>query len=172
MNHSTRKTAVIQEVSFRWRSIALPLAALLLSLLLVAFFYRLLPSEAAYHFDGGTPDRWLSRNILLAWLVVPQLFLTLFAWVIAYGGVWLSRRFPPVSPAWIERILLIMGNMVGLPQLILGFAMLDIFSYNAYQMRLFPLWAFAVIVMGVGGVVLGAFFFSTLRQVWSKNIPR
>ncbi len=159
-------------LSFRGRFIALPLAVLLLSLLLVAFFYRLLPPEAAYHFTDGAPDRWLNRNVLLAWLVVPQFFLTLFAWVVAYGGVLLGHRFPPASPAWMEKVLLIMGNMVGLPQLILGFAMLDIFSYNAYQIRLFPLWAFAVVVMGAGGVLLGAFFFSAIRQVWNKNSPR
>ena len=59
-----------------------------------------------------------------------------------------------------------MGNMVALPQIILSFAMLDIFSYNAYQTRIMPLWIFALIVMVLGGIVLGVFFFSVIRRVW------
>ena len=172
MSEPTGKTAAIAKISFRWRFIALPVVMLLLSLILTVFFYRLLPVEAAYHFENGAADRWMNRNALLAWLVVPQFFFALFAWAIARGGVFISRRFQPTDSRWVERILLIMGNMVALPQMILGFAMLDIFSYNAYQIHLIPLWVFAVIVMGAGGVILGAFFFSALRQVWSKSSPR
>jgi len=63
-----------------------------------------------------------------------------------------------------DSIISLMGNMIGLPQLILCFAILDIFSYNAYQIRLIPLWAFSLIVMGIGAVVLGLVFVSALRR--------
>jgi len=57
-----------------------------------------------------------------------------------------------------------MGNMFGLPQVILTFAMLDIFLYNAYQIRLIALWVFTLIIMVLGVVVLGVFFIKTSRQ--------
>ena len=63
-----------------------------------------------------------------------------------------------------DSIISLMGNMIGLPQLILCFAILDIFSYNAYQIRLIPLWVFSLIVMGIGAVVLGLVFVSALRR--------
>jgi membrane-bound ClpP family serine protease len=63
-------------------------------------------------------------------------------------------------------MLLLMGNMMALPQIILGFAMLQVFSYNAYQIQLMPLWAFALLVMGLGGIILGVFFTLAVRQVW------
>jgi hypothetical protein len=169
MNEPTGKTAAGEKLSFRWRFIALPVAVLLLSLVLTAFFYRLLPAEAAYHFEDGAADRWMSRGALIAWLVLPQFFLTLLAWVTVSGAAFIINRFQPVNRGWVERILVIMGNMVALPQIILGFAMLDIFSYNAYQIHLIPLWVFAVIVMGVGGALLGIFFTLAIRPVWGKG---
>jgi len=51
-----------------------------------------------------------------------------------------------------------------LPQIILCFAMLDIFVYNAYQVHLLKLWVFAVLVMVVGSVVLGICFARAMRQ--------
>jgi hypothetical protein len=172
MNEPTKKTVSTESVAFRWRFIALPMAILLLSIILTAYFYRLLPVEAAYHFESGLPDRWMSRIALVAWLVIPQFFFALLAWITTRGAAYISNRFQTTDSAWMERIILIMGNMIALPQIMLGFAMLDIFSYNAYQIHLIPLWVFAVIVMGAGGIVLGAFFFSAIRQVWGKSSPR
>ena len=63
-----------------------------------------------------------------------------------------------------------MGNMVALPQIILGFAMLDIFLYNAYQIDILPLWIFALIVLVLGGIILGVFFIIlVIRQF--REIP-
>ncbi len=169
MSEPTGKTTAGEKISFRWRFIALPAAVLVLSLVLTAYFYRLLPAEAAYHFEDGVANRWMSRGALVAWLVLPQFFLTLLAWATVSGAAFISNRFPPSNRGWVERILMIMGNMVALPQIILGFAMLDIFSYNAYQIHLIPLWVFTVIVMGVGGVLLGIFFTQAIRHVWGKG---
>ena len=62
-----------------------------------------------------------------------------------------------------------MGNMVTLPQIILIFAMLDIFLYNAYQVHLMPLWIFALMVMVLGGIVLGVMYLQAIRQV--RRLP-
>ncbi len=66
----------------------------------------------------------------------------------------------------VEGIIRLMGNMMALPQIVLGFVMLDIFIYNSYRIHIMPLWIFAVIVMGAGVIVLGIFFLRAIRDVW------
>jgi uncharacterized membrane protein len=156
-------------IPFRWRYIALPVAILFLSLILTAYFYRLLPGEVAYHFQDGSPDKWMSRGAIIAWMLTPQFFLALLAGAIIWGIIKLGTRFPSTANRLVEKILILMGNMIALPQIILGFAMLDIFSYNSYQIHLMPLWAFALIVMGLGGIILGIFFVLAIRQVWGTG---
>jgi hypothetical protein len=50
-----------------------------------------------------------------------------------------------------------MGNLLALPQLIVFFAMLDIFSYNSYQIHLMPMWIFLLIVLGLATIALVVF---------------
>jgi uncharacterized membrane protein len=154
-------------LSFRWRYILLPMAILLLSILLSAYFYHLLPSEVAYHFKAdGSPDRWLSRNAIIVWTLVPQIILTLVAGGLTWGITRLGIRFSQAKNAKekSEGILLLIGNMIVLPQVIICFAMLDIFSYNSYQIHIMPLWLFALIIMVLGGITLGIMFIRIIRQ--------
>ena len=152
---------------FRWSYVILPTAVLVLSIILVAYFYRLLPSEVAYHFKtDGSPDRWFGRGVITVWMLVPQFFLTLLAVSVTAGIAKLGIL--PQGPAGGTikpgSVLALMGNMIGLPQLVIGFAMLDIFSYNSYGIHLMPLWVFALIVMGAGGVILGIILVSVARR--------
>jgi len=145
---------------------------LFLSIVLTAYFYHLLPVEVAYHFKpDGSPDGWQSRGIIILRTLLPQLLLTLLAGAITWGITRLAGRIglPASTKIKPERILLVMGNMVVLPQVILCFVMLDIFSYNSYQVHLLPLWVFALITMGVGGIILGIFFIQAMRQVWGTT---
>ncbi len=156
-------------LAFHWSYIILPVVILLLSIILTACFYHRLPAEPAYHFQSdGSPDRWLSRGTIILWILLPQLFLTLLAGAITWGITKLSALFRQPESTGIkpERILLLMGNMIALPQLILCFAMLDIFSYNSYQIHIMPLWVFALIIMGLGGIILGIFFIRAIQQAW------
>jgi hypothetical protein len=57
-----------------------------------------------------------------------------------------------------------MGNMIAMPQIILFFAMLDILSYNSYQIHLLPLSVFALIIMGLGSIMLAMFFVQAIRR--------
>jgi len=165
------KGAVGQPVTFRWRYTALPVTILLLSLAIAAYFYHLLPGELAYHFRDGAPDRWISRGAVIAWMLTPQFLFTLLAGAVVWGVVKLSACFPPAAGQGMGRLLLLMGNMVALPQVILGFAMLDIFSYNAYQIHLMSLWVFALMVMGAGGIILGISFIFAVRRLRAKGSP-
>ena len=66
-------------------------------------------------------------------------------------------------------VLILMGNMVALPQAIVFFALVDIFSYNSYQTHFLPLWLNAVIVLVAGGIILGIFFVRAGLRVWRAN---
>jgi hypothetical protein len=98
-------------------------------------------------------------------MLTPQLLFALLAGAIVWGTIRLSTHFRQAVNTGVEKMLSLMGNMVALPQIILGFAMLDIFSYNSYQIHLMPLWIFALIVMGLGGMALGIFFILAIRGV-------
>ncbi|TET25225.1 MAG: DUF1648 domain-containing protein [Dehalococcoidia bacterium] len=154
---------------FRWRYIIVPLVILSLAIILTAFFYHRLPAEVAYRFQAdGSPDRWLARETITLWMLIAQLCLTLLAGAVVWGVVKLGILPRQTEDAWIEppKLLSLMGNMIGLPQLIIGFAMLDIFSYNSYQTHIMPIWLFALIVMGVGGIILGFFFTLAIQRAW------
>ena len=167
-----KQAAPVKTLTFRWSYITLPVAILILSIILTAYFYHLLPAEVAYLFKfDGSPSRWLSREMIIAWLLIPQFVLTLLAGVFVWGITKLGTLFKQPGNTRIksERVLLLMGNMVALPQIILSFAMLDIFSYNSYQIHLMPLWAFTLIVMGLGAIALGLFFIQAIRRAGGAN---
>jgi len=165
MKEPSKEIVSRQSITFRWTYIILPIAIIFLCIILTGYFYHLLPGEVAYHFQDGAPDKWISRGAIIAWMLTPQLLLSLLAGAIVWGMIKLSAHFRQAVNTGVEKILSLMGNMVALPQIILGFAMLDIFSYNSYQIHLMPLWIFALIVMGLGGMALGIFFILAIQGI-------
>lgn len=153
-----------EKLAFRWTYISLPAGLFVVSVILAAIFYGQIPAEAAYHFSGGEADRWVSRGGILAWTLVPQLVLLIIGAGLSAGVVWLGRRGDVYADGPMGRLMLAMGNMVALPQLILFFAMMDIFLYNAYEIHLMPLWIFALIVIVVGSVFLCVVLAQAIRQ--------
>ncbi len=149
----------------------LPVAILILSIILAIYFYRLLPAEVAYHFNpDGSPDRWTNRGAAITWALSLQFFFVLLAGAIVWGITKLGIQSQQSKGSLrLEGILALMGNIIGLPQLIIGFAMLDIFSYNAYQAHIMPIWIFALIVMGLASIILGIFFILAIRRVWGAT---
>ena len=93
------------------------------------------------------------------WALLSQLLLTLLALLVAWSVTRLGAllKSGEASRMRLDTLLLVMGNMVVLPQLILAFAMLNTFGYNAYQSRLVPLWAVVIVVVIAGAIILGAF---------------
>ena len=139
------------------------MALLVVTLVLIAVFYPRLPEQVAYRFQDVSPDKVLSRGAFITWLIIPHLLFTLLAFILV-RVVLMSARYWPDEDAPIRKILPVMGNMAALPQVILTFALLQIFLYNAYQIELLPIWVFALIIMIAGGIVLGAVFFQVFRQ--------
>ena len=150
---------------FRLKYIALPVAMLLISAIVNAFFYRILPAEIAYRFEDGAPAALLSRNVIITGTLATQVVLTILAIAIVWVTIRISARFPVVPTPLVDRLLIIMGNMVALPQIVLAFAMLNIFSYNAYQIQLISPLVFALLVAALGLIALGVLFAVAIRQV-------
>jgi len=155
---------------FHWRHIIFPSAIFLLSILLAAYFYRQLPTEVAVHFQfDGAPDKWLNREITMVCFLVPQFFLALLAGATTWGITKLNFLFNQTEGTRIkpERIISFMGNIFALPQLIICFAMIDIFSYNLYQIHIMPMWILLLITLGLATIMLGLFLalvMSTIKR--------
>jgi len=157
---------------FRWKYIILPVILLIITVVLVLVFYSRLSEQVAYRFfSDGSAERLTSRGSIILWTLLPQILLALSAVIITRGVTRLANRFITPDSALVnpERIILLMGNMIVLPQVILTFAMVDIFSYNSYQVHLMPIWVFAIIVLMLGGFVLTIFSFQIVRMVWRAN---
>ena len=152
------KNTISERLSLRWSYIIVPVVIFFLSVILSVYFYLQLPDEVACRFKlDGSPDKWLGREMTMVWLVIPQFLLTLLGGAIAWGMTKLSNLFSQIEDLWIkqERVLSFMGNIVALPQLIIGFTMLDIFSYNLYQIHIMPMWVFLLMILGLATVGLG-----------------
>ena len=171
-SEKAKEPTAVKPSLFPLKAVMLPLVILLLVVVMVLWFYGKLPQEVASRFaTDGTPSAWTTRGTLMMWALLPQLMLTLLAVMVAWGVTRIGALGHSAEEAGIklDNLLLVMGNMIAIPQLILGFAMLNTFGYNAYQVRIVPLWAVVLIIAIAGAVMLGAFFITTMRKVWLKD---
>ncbi len=119
----------------------------------------------------GSADSFTSRVAITLWALIPQVVLTLIAAGITLGIIRLVGREENFQKAAIklETILLFIGNLVALPQIILCFTMLDIFSYNSYQVHWIPLRILILVVMCGGALIPSIYFLRSLLRVWKAN---
>jgi len=145
-------------VPFRPKNIILPVCVLLLSVAFTLYFFNQLPDEIAYRFNiDGQPDDFASRTFVVSLLLGAQLLIVLISCGIALLVGRMRFLYQQSSNLWLkpERLPLVMGNMLVIPQLILSFTLLDILIYNANDSHVMPLWLFIVIVAAIGAIVLG-----------------
>jgi uncharacterized membrane protein len=173
------QVAVPDHLPFRRRYVALPVGILVFSLALSIIFYGQLPAEVAYRFKlDGSPESFLSRGNTVAIMLAVQLLLSLGAVAITWAITRIRSLTVNRESLWVqpEKLLLFMGNMPAIPQLILAFALADIFSYNTYDTHIMPLWLFVLIVLVVGAVVIGIFaipvFLRALRSLNSTGVNK
>ena len=156
------------KIGFRWGYIALPLLILLISIGISIYFYGQLPDPVNYRLStDNLPSSLISRNGIIMWAILPQFLLTLFTFIIAYGTTRISHLFEQAATAGVklDTILLVMSNMVVIPQLVLLFTMLNIFRYNSSQTSIGFTWWVALAIIIVGLVFLGIFFVRTIRKI-------
>ena len=158
----------MEKIRFRWSYIALPPAILVMAIVIAASFYGRLPQETAYRFSHGAAISAIGRGALLAWSLGLQLVFVLAAAVIVFLVVNVSRRLGLLESELNKTLVGIMGNMVALPQVILFYAMLDIFLYNIYAIALPALWAFGLLVLFAGAIIIVVVFIRAFAR--SHNI--
>ena len=144
-----------ENAPFRWSYVALPLAALAITLILGAVFYGRLPHETTYRFSGGVPTNYIGRGAFMAWTLGLQLVFFLISLAITLLITGAARRMLMADNVLNRTLFGIMGNMVAIPQLIIIYAMADILIYNIYGKTLPALWIFALVVLFAGGAVMG-----------------
>ena len=153
-----------KSIGFRRIYIAFPAAVLLIAIAFAALFYGKLPQEIAYRFSGGAPVSWLDRQTFLAWALGLQLVFVLLSLAMTLFITMAIRRVLLTETTLNRTVFSIIGNVIALPQIVIAYAMLDIFLYNIYGKSLPALWAFALAVMVVGGIVLTVLFARAVAQ--------
>jgi uncharacterized membrane protein len=166
----TNQESNTNRLTFNFQYVILPVVIFILCAGISAILYHTLPDEVAYHFQtDGMPDGWTGRVSFVSTGLLLQLFFVLLGTGIVFGvsktGVLTRSTESVIKP---KSLLLFMGNLVVFPQIIIGFAMLDIFSYNAYQKHLMPLWLFAIIILIIVTIAFLAFVFFYLMKAWRQ----
>jgi uncharacterized membrane protein len=161
-----------QNATFRWSYVALPLAALVITLILAVVFYGRLPPDTTYRFSGGVPTNRISRGVFMAWTLGLQLVFVLISLAMTLLITGAARRMQMAANVLNRTVFSIMGNMVAIPQFIIIYAMADILIYNVYGRTLPALWIFALAVLCAGGTVMGILFaraYVQSRKTMIKN---
>jgi heme/copper-type cytochrome/quinol oxidase subunit 2 len=155
----------------RFSYFMLPVIILLLSVVAVIFFYPKLPETVNLRPDSGDAAN-ISRFVAVLWAIIPQMLMALIAMVITYGTTKIRALFAQESETGVkqlENILLVMSNMVIIPQLILLVAMLNIFSYNSFQTNISFVWWISLAVIFIGIAFLSVFFVRTIQKMSKQN---
>ncbi len=168
---ATEKESTPGRLRFKWKYVALPLAALLISVVVTGWFYGKLPVEGARYSPTGQAGAATTRGGLILWLLLPQTVLAL----LAGGLVWAVTRIKSLADyagetgVSLDGLVMVMGNLIGLPQLILLFSMTNTFGYNVYGKGILPIWAIVVVLVVLGVAVTGIFFVRAIRRVWNNR---
>jgi uncharacterized membrane protein len=153
----------------RWTYFLVPLLILAVSVILTVYFYGKLPAQVDWQLNAANSPT-ISRGQLSLWAIVPQALFTLLAFVIGYGATRIGDLFKEAAASGIrlESILLVMSNVVIIPQLILTFAMLRIFSYNSFQTNVDFVWWVSLAIILIGIIALSVFFIRALMKMASQ----
>ena len=166
--HPAVKSA--KKPGIRWSYFSLPAVILLASVVITVYFYGKLPDAVVWRLNSANSPT-ISRFQIVLWAVVPKLLLTLLAIAITYGTTKISNLSNQAADNGIklDTVLMVMSNMVVIPQLILIVAMLNIFSYNAFQTHISFVWWISLAIILAGVVFLSIFFVHALQKMGNQN---
>jgi len=163
----------VPPVKFNLKYVALPLIAVALTVILIAVNAGRLPPQVGYSFgDGGAPTAWMSRGRLIMLTLLPQMLLIFLSLIVVWGVTRLGNIFQSAGGGKLPAagLLVVMGNIIGLPMLIIIYAMAGIYTYNAFSITLPPLWIITVALMAVAGIILTFFFINLMRKMGSITL--
>lgn len=172
--NKTTDTVVIEKslLTFRFNYVFLPCLLAGACIVLAGVFYSRLPTELGLRFQAdGTPLNLLNKGTFVALMLGLQAGVAATAFFIAaiflkLAGV-MARN--SVLPANLPGFIFLMSNMLLLPQIILGYLMLDSFIYGLNGTHTFSLGIFALWVVGIGTIILFILFGRLLVQLRSRD---
>jgi len=175
--NKTTDTSVTEKLpfAFRYTYILLPGLLALGCIILAAVLYSHLPAELGLRFQSdGTPVNLLNKSTFVALMLGLQAGITvavLFIALIFLKFVGLMAR-NSVVPVNLSGFIFLMSNMLLLPQIILGYLMVDSFVYGLRNMHMVSIGVFSLCVVGIGTIILFIMFarlFAQLRTGANKK---
>lgn len=159
-------------LAFRFSYVLLPCLLACVCIVLAGGFYSRLPAELGLRFQSdGTPLDLLSKGMFVALMLGLQVGAAATAFFIAaiflkLAGIMARNSVLPVN---LPGFIFLMSNMLLLPQIILGYLMLDSFIYGLDGTHPLSLGIFALWVVGMGTIILFIMFGRLLVQLRSGN---
>lgn len=157
-------------LKFRLSFIALPLAVMIIAVVVAVVFFGRLPDEIHYRFglDGTPSGDSVSKSSFFGLMLAIQVGLTVVAYlsVKSIGQVKLFQE--NVNAFWFNptKLLTAMGNMPAIIQIVVAFILIDGVFYALQDSHLMPLWLFALITLGLGGIILIAYALPVVLQTY------
>ena len=143
--------------------VGLPAITLALSIILAMFMAGKLAPQVAYHFSNNMADRYMARGAFLGWIIVPHVFFLIAAIAVIRMVMFWAKYVPPGETP-LSELLLVMGNIFGLPPVIWFAVTLQLAITNAFKTSLFPLWILPTAILIIGAVIIVIVFI----RVWKK----
>ncbi len=168
-----QRTVLAQEITpvqFRWAYLAPVLVSSAALIAAGVYFYPFLPPDrVATHFDfNGQPNDWMSRGSLYLFFIGLGLFLVLInALVVLVATHEPLIAFKRWGARWRmgpEHGLVYTGLALGLGDLILAYAFLDIGWFNTRGSHVVPITAFLWIVFLLIPILIALFFVLGQRE--------
>ncbi|RJO61231.1 MAG: hypothetical protein C4542_06910 [Dehalococcoidia bacterium] len=162
-------------LAFRFSYILLPCLLACVCIVLATVLYSRLPAELGLRFKSdGTPLSLLNKGTFVALMLGLQVGVAATAFFIALiflklAGIMARNSVLPVN---LPGFIFLMSNMLLLPQLILGYLMLDSFIYALNGTHWISFTTFALWAVGIGTIIIFTMFgrlFAQLRAGVNKK---
>ncbi len=150
----------------------MPVLLALACVALTVFVYRQLPVELGLRFQSdGTPLSLLSKRTFVTIMLGFQFGAVITSFIIAvvflkFASIMARNSQLPVN---LTGFIFLMSNMLLLPQIILGYLMLDSYLFGLRGTHSIPLSIFSLLVVGIGTILLFIMFGKLLVQLRTTN---
>lgn len=142
---------------FGYSRIVFPLIVLAASMVLALIFLPQVTGELAFRFTAnGNPLNSANRYLVTGFLIGAQVLLVAGGWLNGYFiyRVGASHGTTSLSGVKAAKTAVLSANMVALPQVILAFVLVYVYSFNVSGVHLMPVWLFVVLAMVTGSMII------------------
>ncbi|MCL2140552.1 MAG: hypothetical protein FWH42_02575 [Dehalococcoidia bacterium] len=143
--------------AFRISFVIAPATLAVFAIILSACVFGALPASIDYRFTSeGVGRNSMSSIIFVLVLSAIQVICAIIAWGTVSIIVRLSHNyFRDEAPLFkLDGFIMLMSNMVLLPQVILSYFMLDTYIYALWEKHLIPVTTFAFAVIIIGSLII------------------